>query len=202
MHFGEQQSVSKPEKFIPFPNAGFGATIFICEGGKAMDRDAELTAYLLHHLHENAYFETLSEMATFFGISTRHLRLLMNNPERCKGGTIALSKVLNYFGSRRIPFDPVLIGFFEPKQQNTATEGKAYTRLNIAMPDGLSDAGRESFKYCRSFIQLLSLRVCPNCSHWCEPWDGREKLSYRSCFVAQTAKALTQAIMITETQRT
>lgn len=167
-----------------------------------MDRDAELTAYLLRYLHKNAYFKTFSEMATFFGISTRQLRLLMNNPERCKGGTIALSKVLSYFGSRRIPFDPVLIGFFGPKQQNTAMEGKAYTRLNIAMPDGLSDGGRESFEYCRGFVQLLSLHVCPSCPHWCDPWDGQEKLSYRSCFVAQTAKALTQAIMITETQRT
>ena len=167
-----------------------------------MDRDAELTAYLLRYLHENAYFKTVSEMADFFGVSTRQLQRLMHSPEQCKGGTIALSKILSYFGSRKIPFDPVLAEFFGQRHQEGITEGKAYTRLNIAMPDGLSDAGRESFEYCRSFIQLLSLYVCPNCPHWCEPWDGQEKLSYRSCFVAQTMKALIQSIMTAETQRT
>ena len=164
-----------------------------------MDRDAELIAYLIRYLHENACFKTFSEMATFFGISTRQLRFLMNEPHRCKGGTIALSKILGYFGSRNIPFDPVLVGFFGRRHQERTSGGKAYTRLYIVMPDGLSDAGRESFEYCRSFIQLLSLHVCPSCPHWCEPWDGQEKLSYRSCFVAQTAKALLQSI---ETQRT
>ena len=167
-----------------------------------MGTDAELIAYLLRYLHENAYFKTFSEMADFFGVSTRQLQRLMHSPEQCKGGTIALSKILSYFGTRNIPFDPVLAGFFGRQHQERALEGKAYTRLNIAMPDGLSDAGRESFDYCRSFIQLLSLHVCPSCSHWCEPWDGQEKLSYHSCFVAQTAKALIHSIMISETQRT
>lgn len=164
-----------------------------------MGTDAELIAYLLRYLHENAYFKTFSEMADYFGVSTRQLQRLMHSPERCKGGTIALSKILSYFGSRNIPFDSVLAEFFGRRYQERAFEGKAYTRLYIAMPDGLSDAGRESFEYCRSFIQLLSLHVCPSCPHWCEPWDGQEKLSYRSCFVAQTTKALLQSI---ETQRT
>lgn len=167
-----------------------------------MDRDAELTAYLLRYLHENAYFKTFSEMADFFGVSIRQLQRLMHSPEQCKGGTIALGKILSYFGSRRISFDPVLTGFFGQKGENMAVEGSAYTRLNVAMPEGLSDAGKESFEYCRSFVQLLSLHMCPSCPHWCEPWDGQEKLSYRSCFVAQTAKALIHSIMITETQRT
>lgn len=167
-----------------------------------MDRDAELTAYLLRYLYENAFFKTHREMADYFGMSTRQLQRLMNEAERCKGGTIALSKILSYFGSRKIPFDPILAEFFGQGQLEESAAEKAYMRLSIAMPDGLSSDGRLSFEYCQRFISLLSMHICPSCICWYEPWDGQEKLSHQNCFVAQTAKALEQFILDSETQRT
>lgn len=67
-----------------------------------MDRDTELTAYLLRYLHDNHYFKSMEEMAEKFDISKRHVQRLVNDAESLKGGSIALSKILQYFGLHNI----------------------------------------------------------------------------------------------------
>ena len=160
-----------------------------------MDKDTELTAFLLRYLFENGYFKTKDEMARAFGISKRQLQRLINAPESSKGGSIALSKILNYFGVREIPFDSVLATYLGKNMRITPVTEKAYMRLHISMPVGLSMEGEQAFTYCRDFLCLLSLYVCPNCPYWCDPWDGREKLRHRNCFVAQTEKAMEESIV-------
>lgn len=78
-----------------------------------MGRDTELSAYLLRHLLEAHFFHSKEEMAQSFGVSKRQMQRIMNTSSRMKGGTITLSKVLNYFGVHQIPFDPVLMQYLK-----------------------------------------------------------------------------------------
>jgi len=165
-----------------------------------VDKDTDLTTYLLRYLYDNSFFKTKDEMARAFGVSKRQIQRLINDHESSKGGSIALSKILNYFGARDIPFDTVLSAYLGKSMQMEPVPKKAYTKLHITMPDGLSTEGEQAFNYCREFICLLSMYICPNCLHWCNPWDGRDKLKYQKCFVAQTAKALEQSIMASYTK--
>lgn len=165
-----------------------------------MDKDTELTAYLLRYLYDNRFFKTKDEMARAFGVSKRQIQRLVNNHESSKGGSIALSKILNYFGAHEIPFDTILSVYLGKSVQIEHVPKKAYTQLYITMPEGLSTEGEHVFNYCRDFLCLLSMYICPNCMHWCNPWDGRDKLKYQTCFVAQTAKALVRSIEVNYTQ--
>ncbi len=165
-----------------------------------MDKDTELTAYLLRYLYDNSFFKTKDEMARAFGISKRQIQRLVNDHDSSKGGSIALSKILTYFGERGIPFDTVLSVYLGKSMQIESVPQKAYTKLYLSKPEGLSVEGEHAFDYSREFICLLSMYICPNCLHWCNPWDGRDKLQYQKCFVAQTAKALEQSIVVNFTQ--
>lgn len=171
-----------------------------------MDRDTELIAYLLHYLHDNHYFRSIEEIAAVFDISKRQIQRLINDTESRKGGSIALSKILQYFGLHHIPFDPVLTEFIgatirQSDMQEIRTE-KPYLRLHLPLPEGLTDEGISAYEYCKEFVGLASAYICPSCRAWCNPWDGTDKLKNQHCFVAQLASALLQSIASTYSQRT
>lgn len=171
-----------------------------------MDRDTELTAYLLRYLHDNHYFRNMEEMAEAFDISKRQIQRLINKADSLKGGSIALSKILQYFGLHHIPFDPVLIDFIgntvrQNEGQSIQLE-KPYLRLHIPLPENLTDEGITAYKYCKDFIGLTSSYICPDCNAWCNPWDGTAKLQSQHCFIAQLADSLLQSVAASYTKRT
>ena len=166
-----------------------------------MDRDTELIAYLLRYLYKNHFFNSKKEMAQIFGVSKRQVQRLMNTPEKSKGGSIVLSKILNYFGANNIPIDPVLSGFLGDSQGINVSVDKAYERIHIVVNDMLTAEGEKAVSYCRNFIGVLSRCICPECTSWCNPWDGEDKLSSRNCFIAQTAKTLIKSIIEKHSQR-
>ena len=161
-----------------------------------MDRDTELTVYLLRYLLENRYFRSKEEMAETFDVSKRQIQRLMNVPERTKGGTIALSKILNYFGTRRIPLDPVLSGYMGISAQNTVIleHIPAYLHIHLHCSTELDEAGHDALQYSCQFIGVLSRYICPYCQTWCNPWSDTASLENRTCLVAQTARALIASI--------
>lgn len=171
-----------------------------------MDRDTELTAYLLRYMHDNHYFRNMEEMAEVFDVSKRHLQRLINHPDTLKGGSIALSKILQYFGKHSIPFDPVLIRFVSDTIRRDETQmtklDKPYLRMLLPMPENLTEEGMEAYEYCKEFIGRTSSYICPDCSAWCNPWDGTDKLQSQHCFVAQLARSMLQSISISFTKRT
>lgn len=159
-----------------------------------MGKDAELTAYLLRYLLDSKYFKSMEEIANTFDISKRQVQRLVNETDSLKGGSIVLSKILQYFGYRKIPFDPVLIDFIGNHARNTeeafAQQGKSYLRFYIPMPEGLPVEKKAAFAYYTEFVGLISSYVCPECNTWCDPWDGSSKLDNRQCFITQLAKEL------------
>lgn len=171
-----------------------------------MDRDTELTAYLLRYLHDNHYFRNMEEMSETFGISKRQIQRLINDTQSLKGGSIALSKILQYFGLHHIPFDPVLIQFIGGtiRQENIQNNqlDKPYLRLCIPLPENLSDNGVNAYEYCKEFVGFVSSYICPDCSAWCNPWDGTAKLQNQHCFIAQLADSLLQSVAASHTKRT
>ena len=171
-----------------------------------MDRDTELTAYLLRYLHDNQYFKTMEEMAVTFDISKRHIQRLVNDTDNLKGGSIALSKILQYFGKHKIPFDPVLIKFIgdtvKQEEMKRIQLEKPYMRLYIPMPENLTEQGVCAYEYCREFVGLASSYICPACRGWCHPWDGNAKLHAQNCFIAQLTESLLESIVSLYTKRT
>ena len=171
-----------------------------------MDRDTELTAYLLRYLYDNHYFNTMEEMADALEVSKRHIQRLINDTASLKGGSIALSKILQYFGNHHIPFDPVLIEFISNTIRHTDTEKsqlpKPYLRLSLPMPENLTEEGMSAYEYCKVFVGFTSSYICPDCSAWCNPWDGTAKLQSQHCFIAQLAEALLQFVAASYTKRT
>ena len=171
-----------------------------------MNRDTELTAHLLQYMHDNHYFKNMEEMAEAFGISKRHLQRLINDADNLKGGNIALSKILQYFGRHNIPFDPVLIEFIGNTARQSVTDSirpeKPYMRLYLPKPENLTEEGIGAYEYCREFIGLVSSYICPDCRAWCNPWDGADKLQVQDCSVAQLANSLLQSVAASYTKRT
>lgn len=171
-----------------------------------MDRDTELTAYLLRYLHENHYFKNMEEMANTFCISKRQIQRLINDTENLKGGSIALSKILQYFGHHNIPFDPILLEFVQTTVRRNEIHAiqmeKPYMRLNIERPENLTIEGIAAYEYCREFVGSFSAYICPDCRAWCNPWDGVEKLSGQHCIVAQISRVLIESISTLYTIRT
>jgi len=171
-----------------------------------MSGDTELTAYLLRYLHNNHYFQTLEDMADAFGISKRQIQRLINSADSLKGGSIALNKILQYFGRHHIPFDPVLIEFIS----NTARHDeivsiqpeKPYMRMNLPLPENLTEEGVAAYEYCRNFIGLVSSYLCPDCRSWCNPWDGASKIREQQCILAQLADTMLLTVATTYTKRT
>lgn len=171
-----------------------------------MDRDTELTAYLLRYLHDNHYFRNMEEMSEALGISKRQIQRLINDTQSLKGGSIALSKILQYFGLHHIPFDPVLIQFIgdtirKGDVQDTRLD-KPYLRLYIPLPENLSEDGVSAYEYSKEFVGFVSSYICPDCSAWCNPWDGTAKLQSQHCFIAQLADSLLQSVAASYTKRT
>lgn len=169
-----------------------------------MDRDTELTVYLLRYLLENRFFHSKEEMAEIFDVSKRQIQRLMNAHGKTKGGTIALNKIVNYFGLHQIPFDPVLaryLGF----DTNQALKNKvlpAYQRIQLHCSGLLDTAGVEAINYCCNFIGMISRYICPSCIAWCDPWSATTQIEQRSCLVAWTAKTLIESIELEYTKRT
>lgn len=171
-----------------------------------MDRDTELTAYLLRYLHDNHYFKSMEEMAEKFDISKRHVQRLVNDAESLKGGSIALSKILQYFGLHNIPFEPILLEFVSKTvRRNEASEiqlEKPYLRIKLPQPNDLTAEGLAAYEYCKEFVGIVSSYICPDCRAWCNPWDGTEKVKGQHCFIAQLTNVMLQSVVESYSKRT
>lgn len=167
--------------------------------------EKELTSYLLHYLLENC-FESKADMARKLDMNKRVLQRILNDAEHAKGGTITLDKALCYCARHGIPLDHVLTNFFVRKKDSTTeTEGSmklqsertteaAYTHLALLMPDSLSPEGAEVFHSMLQFIQQASAHICPNCTTWCNPWDGSDKLTGGACYLARMAQYISKDV--------
>ncbi len=161
-----------------------------------MDKDTELTVYLLRYLLENRIIRSKSEIANELGVSKRQIQRIMNDPEGSKGSTIALSKILRYFGLHRIPFEPVLLQYLEMPMTSGVSDNDAPAYMQIRLPviNGLGIDGAEAYEYSHQFVGLMSSFLCPHCRTWCNPWAGDESVLHHSCLVAHTARSLLASI--------
>lgn len=165
-----------------------------------MDKDVELTSFLLRHLRDNGYFKSKQAMATEFEMSKRILQRLMNTPEQLKGGSLALGKVLHYFGEHAIPLDDILMKYFASSTQSSdlphseTTDVPAYMNITLSLPQESTHAADPTFAYCQHFISLLSQYICPTCTHWCDPWENGNDLTKQECMVGHTAKRVMETL--------
>lgn len=166
-----------------------------------MEKDVELISYLLRYLHENGYFASKREMAATFNMTKRLIQRLMNEPEKIKGGSMALGKVLCYFSEHHIPLEIILSNYLERDFANKDMPPSglsAYQRLNLPKPAHMTIENEAAAAYYHEFLCLLSQYICPSCSKWCEPWNSRSRVIDQNCLIGRVSRRICETTVDTE----
>lgn len=165
-----------------------------------MGKDIELTSYLLHYLHDSGYFKSKREIVETFDMTKRLLQRLMNTPEKSKAGSIALGKVLCYFGNHHIPLEKVLEDFLDSSTEATSVirNTAAYQRLALPQSEPLHKEKADNLAYYQQFLQLLSQYLCPSCSMWCEPWNEQTNILSQNCLIGDVARRIMEEYRSTQ----
>lgn len=150
-----------------------------------------LTKYILQYLLENS-FDSKADMARQFEMNERNMQRIMKNAENAKGGTIALKKALAYCAQRHIPLGSIIDSFMEGEMDATASKRaahgrQAYMNLRITRPERLTDEGAEMFDSMLLFVRKASVKICPYCMVWCNPWSGRYDVNEQHCYIGRIA---------------
>ena len=166
--------------------------------------DNELTSYILQYLLENK-FESKAEMARQFDMDERYIQRMTKNAENSKGGTIALQKALAYCIKNRIPIGNILDSFSGQSDNSIASERAAhgclaYLNLRIIRPENMTPNGIEVYNSMLLFIQKASVKVCPYCKTWCNPWDGKFHVNEQKCYIGHIANEVCRSISELYTQ--
>lgn len=161
-----------------------------------MDKDIELTSYLLRYLLKEGYFESKREMAETLDVTKRILQRLMNEPEKLKRGSESLGKVLCYFAIHHIPLDDVLAEYMSTDVPTVKTEQlhEAYRRLKLSEPEMLTSEEKDIFLYGCDYLCTLSQYICPTCEKWCNPWSKAPQIEKQNCMIGRLSKRLQDAI--------
>lgn len=162
--------------------------------------DNRLTSFILQYLLENS-FESKAEMARQFEMDERYIQKLLKNAKNAKGGTIALQKALVYCVQRHIPISNIIDAFVDEETeegsdtaQRAAHGRQAYMNLRIVRPERLTKEGLETFESMLLFIRKASVKVCPYCKMWCNPWGGRFDVNERDCYVGHLAREISRDV--------
>lgn len=150
-----------------------------------------LTSYILQYLLDNS-FDSKADMARQFEMDERNMQRIMKNAETAKGGTVALKKALAYCAQRRIPLGSIIDAFMEGEMNSAVSERAAHGReafmnLRITRPDHLTAEGVEMFDSMQLFVRKASVKICPYCKVWCNPWSGRYDVNEQHCYIGRIA---------------
>lgn len=166
--------------------------------------DNELTSYVLLYLLENS-FESKADMARQFDMDERYIQRLIRNVKNTKGATIALQKALAYCVQNHIPIGNMIDSFGDTDADPTASErvahGRlAYMNLRVMRTESITPEGAEIFDSMLLFVQKASVKVCPYCKIWCNPWNGRFYINEKNCYIGQIANEICRSITELYTQ--
>lgn len=151
-----------------------------------------IAAYVLQYLLEHR-FSSKADMARQFGIHPRTLDRTFENLEEAKSGAVAFHRAIEYCAKHRISLDAIFEKFaeeFEPQEDMRMDDKQAYHRLKVTIPENLSDEGNEVFASMLRFLQKASLKLCPHCETWCNPWDGKRCAEEMDCCIGHMAREI------------
>lgn len=166
--------------------------------------DNELTSYVLLYLLENS-FASKADMARQFDMDERYIQRLIRNVENTKGATIALQKALAYCVKKHIPIGNVLDALAEAEGDSAVSERAAhgrlaYMNLRVRRPENMTPEGMEVYESMLLFVRKASVKVCPYCKTWCNPWCGKSYINEQRCYIGHIANDIYQSITELYTQ--
>ncbi len=164
----------------------------------------ELTSYVLLYLLENS-FESKADMARQFDMDERYIQRLVRNVKNTKGATIALQKALAYCVQKHIPIGNVLDALAEseddPAVSERAAHGRlAYMNLRVMRPENMTPEGVEVYESMLLFVRKASVKVCPYCRTWCNPWYGKFYVNEQKYYIGHIANEICRSITELYTQ--
>lgn len=166
--------------------------------------DHKITSSVLQYLLDNS-FSSKAEMAREFDMDERYLQRLIKHAEHTKGGTIALQKALSYCVKNRIPVGSILDALMDaedtPAVSERAAHGRlAYTNLRVMRPENLTPMGAEVYESMCLFVRKASVKVCPYCRMWCNPWRGCFYINEQKCYIGHIANEVCRSVTEMYTQ--
>ena len=166
--------------------------------------DKELTSLILQYLLENS-FVSKAAMARQFDMDERYIQRLIKNMENTKGATIALQKALAYCVQRRIPIGNVIDALADAGGDfivsERAAHGRlAYMNLRIMRPENMTSESAEVYDSMLLFVRKASVKVCPYCKTWCNPWYGKTYVNEQKCYIGHIASEVYRGITELYTQ--
>lgn len=166
--------------------------------------DHKITSSVLQYLLDNS-FSSKAEMAREFDMDERYLQRLIKHAEHTKGGTIALQKALSYCVKNRIPVGSILDALMNaedtPAVSERAAHGRlAYMNLRVMRPENMTPEGVEVYESMLLFVRKASVKVCPYCKTWCNPWYGKFYVNEQKCYIGHIANEICRSITELYTQ--
>ena len=160
--------------------------------------DHKITSSVLQYLLDNS-FSSKAEMAREFDMDERYLQRMIKHAEHTKGGTIALQKALAYCVQNRIPVGSILDALSDaedtPAVPERAAHGRlAYMNLRVMRPENMTQEGAEVYASMLLFVRKASVKVCPYCKTWCNPWYGKFYVNEQKCYIGHIANEICRSI--------
>ena len=160
--------------------------------------DNELTSCVLLYLLENS-FDSKADMARQFDMDERYIQRLIKNVENTKGATLALQKALAYCIEKHIPIGNILDALAEAEDEPTISERAAhgrlaYMNLRVMRPENMTPEGVEVYESMLLFVRKASVKVCPYCKTWCNPWHGRFYVNEQKCYIGHIANEICRSV--------
>lgn len=156
----------------------------------------DMIAFFLKYLLENV-FQSKENMARELGVSKRSIQRAINQKASAKGTSMAFELAIGYCVEYHISFDSIIDSY----NQHILLHDDALSEKHAAYQNILWNVGsvpsqkEEMYRSSLRFIHLASLKLCPECRCWCNPWGGHMDIRKKKCFLSFIAHTLEKELM-------
>lgn len=155
----------------------------------------ELIAFFLQYLLENI-FHSKENMARKLGVSKRSIQRAINQTASAKGTSMAFELAIGYCVDHHISFDFIIESYNQHTLPHDALSEKSAAYQNILWSvDFVPSEKEEMYKSSLRFIHLASLKLCPECRCWCNPWGGHVDIRKKKCFLSFIVRTLEKELL-------
>ncbi len=155
----------------------------------------EMIAFFLKYLLENI-FHSKENMARKLGVSKRSIQRAINQTASVKGTSMAFELAIGYCVEHHISFDSIIESYNWHTLPHDALSEKSAAYQNILWSvDSVPPQKEEMYRSSVRFIHLASLKLCPECRCWCNPWGCHVDIRKKECFLSFIARTLEKELL-------
>lgn len=134
-------------------------------------------------------------MARRLGVSKRSIQRAINQTASAKETSMAFELAIGYCVEHHISFDSIIKSYDQHMLPHGALEKKAAYQNILWSVESVPFQKEEMYRASLRFIQLTSLKLCPECRAWCNPWSGYVDIREKDCFLSFVARTLEKELL-------